>query len=402
MIVVPLIISCLCFLSCERPSRTPLPSLVSIVAKLKPGGYVSLLVGLNAPRRRPTLMVSPGFVVFDGNDIIDFSLFPRVTQSGGTVTDIRIERLMAGTVVELRIAPSNAREGDLDVQRVLDGKVVVRGFGWGWERWVELDTSDAQTREVEALEPAVHFSAAGPDQGFNLLVKEGRLLLKLPHDRGKEGLPIMDQVERIVSVKWIPKEDISDYEKSLLDKRFKMAGSMIARAQGCTVDGDLSEWSRDKALAVSSENQLQSGYERWEGFRDAGFAVATRLSESAICAAIRVRDENIIPGKDTIEVQVGDNDLLFPVPESRNSISREGVEAAFTGQVSLGVGLELCIGNSLWEPVDGIVPFRVLYHDYDDGDQEPVIMATAPEVPWPTLAGVKMPRQRQEAVLPLK
>jgi hypothetical protein len=175
-----------------------------------------------------------------------------------------------------------------------------------------------------------------------------------------------------------------------LERTFKQAESLGARKGEVVLDGDLSEWKRDTSLAVHRVSQVLGGEEVWSGPRDASFAVAARLHERALCLAIRVRDDEIIPGADRIYLEIDGADYKLPVNEQGLVAFGPDVSGVFTDKVSFGIGLEFCAGASTWRNRDGVVPFRALYVDNDDEGAE-TILATAPDLPWLSLAGVKLP-----------
>jgi hypothetical protein len=222
--------------------------------------------------------------------------------------------------------------------------------------------------------------------------------LSLPHDDPDEALELLDDVTDIVAVHWIAEELVPAASLDTLQARFKSAGAIIASAQGCEVDGDLMEWAGDGALAVGGAGHLVQGGRNWKGDRDASFAVAARLAPHALCAAVRVRDDQILPGEDLLTVITDKARFELPVPEQPGRLQEGALQAAFTDRAAFGVGVEFCLHPTSWSVHEGHVPLRVLFRDRD-GEGETVI-ASAPELPWPALAGVRLPRHGRTGALP--
>jgi hypothetical protein len=185
----------------------------------------------------------------------------------------------------------------------------------------------------------------------------------------------------------------------VLQRRVEAAGSVAALAMEAHPDGDLGEWSNETALSVGSAAHISRGLVAWSGARDASFALAAHLTPHQLCAAVRVRDDQLLPGVDVLTVETELRSFELEIPPEPTVIREEGFVAAFTDQASFGVGVEMCLEPELWTVHDGHVPFRVLYRDQDPG-QELTLLASAPDIPWPALAGIRLPRRGREGALP--
>lgn len=376
--------------ACDTPTRMKLPALVAVVARVEGGAYASLLVDLHAPRRRPTIRVREGVSVFDGRRLLEMRVVARETEAT-THRDLLVQDLLTGAEIVVRAAPGTEGTNDVQVMSVGDRTLLLRFFAPGWDRWFEVDLDDGEVRESPPQEDPARFVQLGPGRGFSVYTEAGRLMLKLPHDEENESIPLLDGVEGVVSVDWIPDEHFPMEVQEALDAQFKSTGSLVALARTCRVDGDLTDWTGDVALPVGTASQVLEGASAWSGERDASFAVAVRVTPSALCTAVRLRDEAIVPGEDAIEIHVGGQRFDYPLPLFPVERQDKGARAAFTDRVAFGMGMEACFDGELWESDREFVPFRVLFRDVDPGASTTTVLATAPEVPWPSLAGVRLP-----------
>lgn len=397
--LLSLLVAC----QCDTPARTRLPSHVSVVVWLESATeqeepYASLIVDLNAPRRRPTVRAHQGILAFDGDRLVEVSRVPRAGTEG-RVQDLRLQHPLEDTSILVRIAPDDVTSCHLEIAQVREQRVVVRAWGDSWERWVEVDSNDGDLEDVDAVVASARFIQMGPGQGFSIQSEGGHLLLKLPHDREQDSIQLVDGVASVVSVDWVSVDAGDPVLQGVLDHRFKMAGALTALARSCEVDGDLREWSRDMALAVDSLAQVQRGEEGWHGARDASFGVTARVTPTALCAAVRVRDDDIIPGGDRIEFEVAGQVLSYDAPLYPEERQDEWARAAFNNRITFGLGMEACFDRSAWQDHPDIVPFRVLFNDIDTDSDVVTVLATAPDLPWPSLAGVLLPRGLPEPVV---
>ncbi len=374
--------------------------MVSVVARLDGGEYLSLLVDLNAPRERPTLRVAPGLVSYDGERLFQYQPRSRLDPGGRIVHELLVKDLLRNKEFTV-IADASGMPGDqLDVVHLRERSALLRLMpDAGDPRWWEVKLFSGELRELEVAEAVQRFERFGPDRGFAVYLDQGNLVLGLPRDGTGEAVPLLDAVDGIVAVHWIAEEYFRGASLDVLESRFKMAGAVVARAQECAVDGDLSEWSGDEALAVSTDSHVARGAAAWDGPRDASFALAARLAPHELCLAVRVRDDHLVPGADAVIIHADERSWQLPVPAHPEPLEQQGVRAAFTDQAAFGIGVELCMDPSVWRVHEGHVPLRVLYRDQDPG-QELCVLASAPDIPWPALAGVRLPRRGREGALP--
>lgn len=386
--------------ACESPNRTGLPLHVNVVAHLESGENLSLLVDLHAPRRRPTVRVAQGLLYFDGDHMWEVGRVPRVDDSSHIVMDLDLVDLLGESEGRVQIAPPAASDGHVELMSIAGHTAVVRGYGEGWERWIDVDLGSGVGEEIANSAASARFVHYGPGRGFVVFLEEDTLMLKLPRTDDEASVPLIGGVERIVGVNWLPERSFSKRVEGLLDRRFKMAGSLAAHAQTCRVDGDLEEWTQDAALGVSEPAQVHQGQAFWSGPRDASLALAARLTPEALCTAVRIRDADILVGVDELEFVISGHSERIRIAEGPQVREEAGGELrmAFTDRVPFGTGIEICFGPSYWEPTpSGLVYFRLVYRDADP-DEGVSVLASAPEVPWPYLAGIRLPRRGRDGL----
>ncbi len=388
-------------LSCEAPQRMGLPVMVSVVVRLEDGDYASLLVDLDTPGERPGLRVTPGLVSYDGQRMLELEPIDR-SVGGGLVHELRVEDLLRNADFTVQIRRSIRADTQLDVVHLRQRDALLRlvrdsdVIGY-WE----VGLFNGELTELEEAHATRRFERYGPERGFAVYMADDQVMLALPHGEQGDAIPLLDHAAGVVSVNWIAEEYFPSSGLDALERRFKMSGSVIAMAQPSVPDGDLSEWSADQALSVGTASHIQAGLVSWSSARDASFALAARLAPHELCAAVRVRDDHLLPGVDRLVVITDLQRFELPVPPEPVMVEAEGLRAAFTDQASFGVGVEMCLEPGTWTVVDGNIPFRVLYVDKDP-DQEPTTVASAPDIPWPALAGVRLPRRAQDGALPLR
>ncbi|MFH1469466.1 MAG: hypothetical protein ABIO70_34085 [Pseudomonadota bacterium] len=383
---------------CEPPDRLVLPGLVNIVVQLESREYVSLLVTLDAPRRRPAVRVAPGLVSYDGHRIIEVSTWPHLSPDGALVRELEVHDLLRDRRVIVTVEPGGELDDRLDVVNLGDREARLRlRPAAGGETMSVLDLVTGELTEAEPAVPTATYARLGPDRGFSVRLEGSRLVLGLPHADGGGDLPLLDQTDHIVAVHWIGEEAVPWGRLDPLQARFKSAGSVVASAQDCVADGDLGEWSGDEALAVEGLGHVERGGHLWQGVRDASFALAARLSPDALCLAIRIRDDHLLEGRDLLVLDTGEARFELPLPAGPTEEEHDGLRIAFTDRATFGVGAELRLHPAIWTVRDGNVPLRVLYSDADPGE-DPVLLASAPDVPWAALAGVRLPRRGREGV----
>ncbi len=386
--------------SCEAPQRMALPVMVNVVVRLEDGAYASMLVDLETPGTRPSLRVAPGLLSYDGQRLFRLEPRTRATSEGLLIHELEVRDLLRGAAFSVQLQPPANPGERLEVVhlRQREALIRVRDAG-GTVAWWEVGLYSGELERIPQASAVERFERFGPARGFAVYRREDRVVLALPHGEQGEGLPLLDHVDGVVAVGWIAEEHFSRSGADVLDRRFKMSGSVTAMAQPATPDGDLREWSHDRALSVGTASHVESGLGSWSGARDASFALAARLTPQRLCVAVRIRDDAILPEQDRLVIVTALRRFEIPVPPRPGKVQRDGLEGAFTDQASFGVGLELCLAPETWTVEEGNIPFRVLFEDHDP-DQEPTLMASAPDIPWPTLAGVRLPRRAQDGLPP--
>ena len=385
--------------SCEAPRRLGLPTVVNVVARLHDGEYVSLLVDLRVPRERPGLRVSRGLVSYNGQQLLELEPSTRVTAGGGAICELRIADLLRAGTFSVQVSEARADQR-LEVVHLENRSALLRlTDGSDVAALWEVGLYTGELHELAEAHATQRFERFGPQRGFAIYMADDSIMLSLPREDRSEDLRLLRGVDGVVSVNWIAEEGFPGSGLDVLERRFKMAGSVVASAQLSVPDGDLQEWSSDAALSVGSTANVSGGLVSWSGPRDASFALAARLTPDALCAAVRLRDDHILPGQDRVVIVTDLARYELAVPEAPVVIQQQGMTAAFTDQASFGVGLELCLEPTTWSPSGGHVPFRVLFHDMDP-DQEVTTIASAPDVPWPALAGIRLPRRGRVGTLP--
>jgi len=377
-----------------------LPVMVNVVVRLDDGEYASLLVDLEAPRERPGLRVTRGLVCYDGQHLLELTPGVRPGPDGGIATELEVSDLLRNASFIVPVGEVTGADDQLRVVHLGQRDALLElGHPDGPPEYWEVGLFSGELEQVEQAHATQRFERYGPNRGFAVYMAEDEVMLALPHGGQGEALSLLDHVDGVVSVSWIAEEYFPSSGLHVLDRRFKTAGSVIAMAQPATPDGDLREWSHDQALSVGTASHVEQGLVSWSNARDASFALAARLAPHELCAAVRVRDDVIIPGEDVLIVETGLQRYRLPLPAAPGPVEQPGLVAAFTDQASFGVGLELCLEPTAWTVDDGNIPFRVLFEDRDP-DQETTVIASAPDIPWPALAGVRLPRRAKDGALP--
>ena len=205
-------------------------------------------------------------------------------------------------------------------------------------------------------------------------------------------MPLMSDASRILGVSWVADSAVDDAERQTLDEVYKEVGTLLAEARGCDADGDLAEWADQVAMTVDGRAQVGTGAPFWLGDRDASFAIATRLNDTRLCWAVRLRDDSLIAHGDQLEIVLADQRYVLEVPEGAEIGVQGALSYAFTDSVAFGVAVEGVLPVEAFDADQDFIPFRVIYTDVDQGDSQPTTLATAPPLPWPALAGIKKPR----------
>jgi hypothetical protein len=254
---------------------------------------------------------------------------------------------------------------------------------------------------IEAVSAPTRFRHFGPSRGFEVKIDDdGTVLLSLPTSEEGQGVPLMNDASRILGVSWVADSAVDEQERQTLDEVYKEVGTLFAEARACAADGDLSEWADQVAMSVDDRAQVGSGEQFWLGARDASFAVATRLNETRLCWAVRLRDDAVVSNEDRIEIVMANQRYVLPVPNGAQSGQDGEMHYAFTDSVAFGVAVEGVVPVEAVHMAGDFIPFRVIFTDVDPEQAGATTLATAPPLPWPALAGIKKPRLLRDEELP--
>ena len=145
-------------------------------------------------------------------------------------------------------------------------------------------------------------SRDGPGDGFHLFSRDDKLLLHLPHMGSP--IPIAHGVSRVFAVGLFNDGELSDDTLDLLDAEFRSVDAVPSSPLNADIDGDLNEWSHQRAVAISSPGHVVTQPEVWDGPRDASLSVAARRWRGEVLLAVRVRDDQLLPG-DHVTIELG-------------------------------------------------------------------------------------------------
>ncbi len=213
--------------------------------------------------------------------------------------------------------------------------------------------------------------------GFNLVREEDSLLLGLPHR--KTNLPLFRDVEEIISANWL--SEVHDKAWDATGAHYKAVRLIPAVGEPARVDGNLEEWGADEALAVDSTGNVLNGEEGWNGPRDGSFGVAARLHHGRLTVAVRIRDDQLLLGKDRLEFDVGPDVHVLPLQSAGpvDAGNWSGLEAVFTNAVDFGTGVEASFELKGGPPRRDALPLVVRYLDADPNEAS-TVLASAPSL----------------------
>jgi hypothetical protein len=117
---------------------------------------------------------------------------------------------------------------------------------------------------------------------------------------------LADQVAAVHAVRFL--EDVPEHPEG-----FRAARLLWAQDGTATVDGELDEWKGQAALVVDGARFLDTPTPSWTGARDAGFGVAARRDGDQIRVAVRLRDDDVLPGRDALFLELPGQTLELPV-----------------------------------------------------------------------------------------
>jgi hypothetical protein len=224
----------------------------------------------------------------------------------------------------------------------------------------------------------IHLAVAGAGRGFSIDETEGGVFLNLPHR--SRSIPIFGPETTLVDVVWLDELPLSVQQE--VDENFQLIERIRILPNPSRVDGDLSDWSGNRALPIDSSSNILSGAEQWSGSRDASFGVAAHLHRGRLEVGVRVRDDDVLLERDHLEIETEYGIWSFPLKESGVYSLADGAEVAFTERSGFGVGLEFGVPMAGNIPQIDQFPVIVRYLDVDNDDQtgSPVVISSAPSM----------------------
>lgn len=247
--------------------------------------------------------------------------------------------------------------------------------------WLNLTT------EAEGPSPAMRprDERDGPGDGFSLFRHDDKVLLHLPYMGSP--IPIAHGVARVFAVGLFNEAELTPDTLDLLDAEFHSVDAIPSSPLNADLDGDLGEWSHQRAVAVSSPGHVVTQAAVWGGPRDASLSVAARRWRGEVLLALRVRDDELMPGDHvTIELGAGVKVHLDLNAEDACPAMFRCVE---DDTALFGRAFELALPAPLGHqrgPADSLgLPLVVRYADRDAN--EPLVeLASAPSLQALTLA----------------
>lgn len=283
---------------CPRPSPTGgLPDTLAAVLVTPGGAQISVLVELPRPGVEPIVRLAPGAVAVDLGWANAWLASPL--PGGGQqahlldlAQDVERRHAFSGPVELLALDQEGAR---------------VRADGQVWA--LGVDGSGRALGTVQSTAPGGSTTHTGPAGGFAARVSDGRLELHVPREDG-EWTAVLHDVERLVGAWWFASDELPPWQLRVVDDRFKQVGILRPEAGDATVDGRLDEWRGQRSLRVDGPSQILVGHQGWTGPRDGGMGVAARRTPAGeLVLGVRVRDDEWMPGRDTLVVHVGDREI---------------------------------------------------------------------------------------------
>ena len=334
----------------------PLPDALSVVLARSGGGYESLLVQLTRPGVEPKVRRTPGIV----------ALGPGWARTVSVANDVSATGVRSH-VVEVRDPSAAEAPFGMDSQErlevlSLDLAGLVLDVG-GTPRFLAPDGRARTPSDVELL-PGGRFHFKGPRKGFTLHHEDGELSLSLPKLAEGERVDLGVEAEAVLGSWWIRVADLPAWEQVTIQQLFKQQAAIPTSGLKARADGDLQEWRQVRALAVDSEAQVHSGLDYWAGPRDGSFGVAAQASQEAVILAIRVRDDDLLPGRDRVELNLDGRFLSIELRDAGGVIEGDGWREVFSEPAAYGIAFEVEIALR----GEGDLPtLAVHFVDHDEG-----------------------------------
>lgn len=370
-----LLIGLLALGGCQAPHASgALPDAMFAVVRLASGGYASTMMRLSRPGVEATIEVYPGMLAVGDGFAIGVSLGADVQDDGRVRTRVDVDLLGQRRQLSALV------DGPVDVGRIeSDSVYLITEVGP-----LRMDLLDGLLHRLDHLPGQAAVVADGPGAGFAVRRQRDLLEVRLPGAIDGAWQPLMQGVDELIGAWWVSTDAAPQWEQDAVDDRFAQVGVLSAALGVAVADGDLREWRGTRALRVDLDRQIIDGQEYWDGPNDASFGVAARIHGGHIVLAVRVRDDEISPDHDRVEVTLADRLVVLPIPGASRRLEGLDWSAAFTDRSNseVGVELDLAVGE-LW-PDRLALPLTVHYVDGDPG-QGSTRLGTAAS---PSLVGV--------------
>lgn len=353
---------------CDQREIRLLPDQLLAVVRLDRGGYVSLMVSLPRPGEQPTIRMTPGIVAAGPG----WASAVHISDLGPDASrQLEYRRLTGEPLVSMPLS------GTPDVMSIdKDGLYV----GVGEHRW-RLDAARGVVEPAtEVAWPGGRQRWRGPREGFSIRLIDEQIELHLPRSQGV-GIPLLYGVEAVLGSWWLTNDEIPVWQGERLNAIFKEVGGLAVEPGSAVADGDMREWRGERALAVDSRSQVITGDDYWSGSRDGSFGVAARVAAGSTWLAIRIRDDDLLRGRDRLELTLGDRSIeIITPPQEQHTVVGAGWSAHFTDERMQGVGLEVHLETpDLTEA--RVLPLVVRYIDHDSEQGSTTLGTSA----WPSL-----------------
>jgi len=349
-----------------RSADDRMPHAVAVTVAFTDGDYGALIAEFDRPGEPPELRYADGLWAFDGERLLQLTPAPREHGEKPVYDLAVVEHLTGGR----HVLPLGRAHENFRVHSVAHTAVALGSQDD--PSWIRLSDGGAIQMDHE-----LELKRRGPGRGFSLIVGDGTLDLGLPHR--DEDLPLFRDVAEVVCATWLTDVPATAWDATA--DFYKVVRLVPAVGEPARVDGHLEEWSGDDALAVDTLGSVLSGEDGWSGPRDGSFGVAARLHHGRLTVAVRIRDDEMIQGKDRLEFDVGSDVHVLPLraagPVDHGNWS--GLEAVFTNAVDFGTGVEASFDVGRTPPRRDALPLVVRYLDADT-DQEPTVLASAPSL----------------------
>jgi hypothetical protein len=203
-------------------------------------------------------------------------------------------------------------------------------------------------------------------------------MLNLPHRR--RAVPIFGSGATLISVAWL--DQLPEPVQGEVTERYRALERIRISPESSRVDGDLNDWSNDEALPVDSASNILTGAEHWSGPRDASFGVAAHLHRGRLEVGVRIRDDDVLVGRDKIEIETEHGVWTVPLKDRGVYTLSNGAEVAFTEQSGFGVGMEFGVPMGEHVPSIDRLPVIVRYLDVDalEAIEDASVISTAPSM----------------------